>query len=61
MSKNSIIVLIYHKLLELCTQMNHGSIYKGYSESNLNIFSATNVGAQESSCMGGSITWLIAL
>jgi hypothetical protein len=36
-------------------------IHKGYSESNLRLFWATNVGVGESSCMRGSVTWLIAL
>jgi hypothetical protein len=36
-------------------------IYEGYSESNLRLFLATNVGAGESLCMRGSVTWLTAL
>jgi hypothetical protein len=36
-------------------------MYEGYLESNLSLFLATNVEAGESSCMQGSVTWLIAL
>jgi hypothetical protein len=36
-------------------------MYEGYSENNLRLFLAANVGVEESSRMRGSIKWLIAL
>jgi hypothetical protein len=35
-------------------------MYEGYSESNLRLIQATNVGAEESSRMRGSVTRLVS-
>jgi hypothetical protein len=45
------------------SEMNtsHLCIYEGYSENNLRLFCATNIGVGEGSRMRGSVTWLITL